>query len=101
MVIEKLTDPNYVQAVENFFNLTGVARRKSAYCEPQSHNLNKKFPLVIQNTTRDKLVDLNEIDNKLYAEMSGCLDSLAKFDFIPWDESRFSTTHTQRMGRLN
>ena len=96
MIIEKLRDPAYVRAVESFFNVTGVAKRRGAFCEPESHKANELFPLVIKNETRENLVALNQLDNELYAKMSGCGDT---YDFPEWDEDRFSANNYWLLGR--
>lgn len=87
-IIEKLTDPAYVQAVENFFGVPGLTERGSPFCERQSHAANANLPLVVHNDTRERLKTLNAVDRKLYHELSGCLAN-SPLNFPKWDGNRF------------
>ena len=89
MVIEKLRDPNYVLALERFFGVIGLSQIKHPYCEKESHQANEKNPLVIRNDTRERLTKLNELDIKLYRELSWCLNN-GKYNFPKWDPTRFA-----------
>lgn len=88
LVLEKLRDPDYVSAVENFFAVPGLRKKMKSLCEPEAENANKKYPLVIQNDTRVKLQKLNEFDTMLYQSLTGCIEN-GQYDFPRWDESRF------------
>ena len=86
IVIEKLRDPVYVKAIEDFFGVEGILKRGSPYCERNAHRANKNIPLVVHNETRAKLGGLNSLDLKLYHEISDCPAG----EHIPkWDPSRF------------
>lgn len=89
VVIEKLRDPEYVRAVEEFFGVEGLTRRSSAFCERESHKANEKVPLVIRNETIHRLTKLNELDIKLYHELSDCLAG-GRYDFPKWDPDHFA-----------
>ena len=64
-VIEKLRDPNYVQAVEDFFGVPGITEKGKPYCKRQSHKANANVPLIVRNDTRERLTRLNQVDIKL------------------------------------
>ena len=90
LVLEKLKDPQYVSAVEDFFGVPGITKKKTSLCEPEAARFNKKYPLVIQNKTIARLKDLNQFDIKLYHSLTDCLDS-GEYKFPRWNEDRFST----------
>ncbi|KAL7529185.1 hypothetical protein ACHAWF_002871 [Thalassiosira exigua] len=75
VIMEKLKDPTYVAAVEEFFGVPGIARRgRHAWCELESHYANEWMPLAIQNETMRELTRRNAADVALYRELGGCLD---------------------------
>ena len=89
VVIEKLRDPKYVQAIEDFFGVKGILERGVPFCERKSHKANEENPLIVHNETRHKLTELNRLDLKLYHEISDCLEG-GNYGNIPkWDGSRF------------
>jgi len=88
-VIEKLKDPRYVEAVENYFGVAGLTKRGTPYCQKKSHKANEKFPLTVSSDTRQKLTKLNEVDSALYHDLSDCLDS-GMYNFPKWDPNRFA-----------
>ncbi|KAL9181964.1 hypothetical protein ACHAXT_012307 [Thalassiosira profunda] len=88
-VIEKLRDPAYVQAVEKFFGVPGIAEKGQPYCEKQSHRANAKFPLIVRDDTRAKLTTLNKVDIQLYHELTDCLEDVDLRGFPTWDPDRF------------
>eukprot|EP00579_Thalassiosira_antarctica_P030373 CAMPEP_0202029498 /NCGR_PEP_ID=MMETSP0905-20130828/64010_1 /ASSEMBLY_ACC=CAM_ASM_000554 /TAXON_ID=420261 /ORGANISM="Thalassiosira antarctica, Strain CCMP982" /LENGTH=500 /DNA_ID=CAMNT_0048593261 /DNA_START=20 /DNA_END=1522 /DNA_ORIENTATION=- len=96
-VIEKMRDPNYVQAVEDFFGVPGITEKGKPYCERQSHKANSNVPLIVRNDTRERLTKLNQVDIKLYHELSDCLDS-GQYTFPKWDPNRFEL-HTYNITR--
>jgi hypothetical protein len=75
-IVEKLRDPKYVSAVESFFGveMPRLRHRYWAYCQKKSHIANQKNPLKIENSTLNKLTELNEGDIKLYKEITDCFD---------------------------
>lgn len=91
IVIDKLHDPRYVEAIETFFGVTGLLERGNPFCEKKSHKANAAHPLVVRNETRARLVELNEFDLKLYHEITDCLkEDGGRYEGIPkWDGSRF------------
>jgi hypothetical protein len=90
VVIEKLSDPKYVAAVEAFFGVPGVKKKKMPLCEPVSNDANKLNPLVIKNSTLAKLTELNKFDIMLYERLTECLESRS-YNFPKWNETRFDT----------
>lgn len=89
VVVEKLRDPEYVKAIEQMFGVEGITKRSVPYCERSSHKANSKNPLVIQNSTLDRLTRLNSLDIKFYNELGGCLNQEASYNFPKWDPNRF------------
>ena len=96
IVIEKLKDPRYVEAIENYFGVKGILERGTPYCERKSHKANYAMPLVVKNETREKLTELNKVDLRLYHEITDCLNTNDdggddnRYESIPkWDGSRF------------
>lgn len=73
MLIEKLSDPKYVQEIEKFFGVIGVVNKKKPWCEKESHNANEKNPLVVPGQIRERLETLNQLDIKLYHDLTSCL----------------------------
>ncbi|KAL7530341.1 hypothetical protein ACHAXR_003437 [Thalassiosira sp. AJA248-18] len=91
IVLEKLTDPAYAKAIEDFFGVPGVTTRRGAYCERAGRTANKMNPLEIKNETRKRLMDLNEADIGLYNELTDCPDGGDHTSNFPkWDPSRFA-----------
>ncbi|KAL7463133.1 hypothetical protein ACHAXS_003519 [Conticribra weissflogii] len=91
VVIEKLRDPKYVEAVEQFFGVSGITAKGVPYCERESHAANAMYPVVIKNETRESLGRLNEIDIRLYHELSDCLNEDVVYNNFPkWDGERFA-----------
>ena len=88
VVLEKMKDPKYVTAVEDFFGVPGITRKKTSLCEPEAAKVNKQYPLVIQNETLRNLKNLNQLDIKLYHSLTDCLDS-GEYEFPKWNEDRF------------
>jgi hypothetical protein len=72
VILEKLKDKQYVNAVEQFFGVSGLTKRKGAFCERASHKANVMYPLNITNESRQKLAELNEVDLRLYNDLSNC-----------------------------
>ena len=93
IILERLSDPKYVSAVENFFGVPGLSEEKSAWCESASHKANAKFPLEIRNTTFNQLKDQNRLDIDLYNNISNCLED-GVYDFPVWDGARFASNDT-------
>jgi hypothetical protein len=92
IIIEKLRDPRYVRAIENFFGVGGILEKGVPFCERLSHKANAAIPLVIHNETRARLTNLNKMDLRLYHDISDCLDDIdGQYDqIIPkWDADRF------------
>mmetsp|Transcript_12432 Transcript_12432/g.27172 ORF Transcript_12432/g.27172 Transcript_12432/m.27172 type:complete len:444 (-) Transcript_12432:911-2242(-) len=93
VILEKLHDPEYAAAVERYFGVKGVLQTRSAFCERVSHNANILNPLHIKNDTLARLKQLNEVDSRLYNEMSECLDS-GDYNFGTIDPTRISPDPT-------
>ncbi len=74
VILEWMNDPEYVSAVEKFFDVPGFDKRRAAYCERASHIANSIVPLVIRNDIVENLIGLNEVDIGLYNELTDCLD---------------------------
>lgn len=90
IVLEWLSIPEYAEAVERFFGVPGVTKRRGAYCERSSRRADKLFPLVPKNESVERLRDLNELDVKLYGEITNCDGE--GYPFPSLDESRFANT---------
>ena len=90
IVIEKLRDPSYVRAVEEFFGVGGLLERGQPYCERDSHRANGMFPLEVKDETRERLRRLNGVDIELYDQLTKCLDDRTTYDFPKWDGERFA-----------
>jgi hypothetical protein len=99
VVVEWLSDPEYASAVESFFGVPGVTKRRSAFCEASSHKANKLVPLTIENHTLDKLIELNEADINLYKELTDCLDGddEQRYNFPQLDAGRFDNTSSTQV----
>jgi hypothetical protein len=66
-------DDRYVKQLEEFFGFKGLMSRNiPMYCLRPSRNANRKYPLIIDNTTRDLLYDRNQADYDLYNELTQC-----------------------------
>ena len=98
VVLEKLKDAEYVNAVEKMFGVPGITQRGSAYCERTSHKANEMIPLKIEDDTLQRLTHLNRVDIGLYKELTDCLDDDRgdhKYNFPRMDEdsleNRFDT----------
>ena len=89
VVIEKLRDPAYVDAIEQMFGVIGITSKSVPFCERKSHRANLDNPLIIQNSTRERLTTLNALDIKLYNALGGCLNDDTSYNFPKWDPSRF------------
>ena len=98
LVIEQLSDTEYASAVESFFGFKGVRNKSGAWCEAESHEANKKVPLVIMNNTINTLTRLNKADIKLFHKMSDCLGG-GEYSFPSFDESRFFTNTSFQIQR--
>lgn len=88
VVVEKLRDPAYVQAIEQMFGVAGITARSVPYCERPSHKANSNNPLVIQNSTLQRLAKLNSLDIGFYNELGSCLDD-STYNFPKWNPDRF------------
>jgi hypothetical protein len=74
IILEKLKDKNYARAIEKFFGVDGVTKKRSAFCERASHRANLLHPANITKETRQELANLNELDLdlRLYNNLSDC-----------------------------
>lgn len=90
VVIEKLQDPKYVDAIEKFFNVPGIQVKRHPWCEAESRKANEQNPFIVRNDTRSRLVHLNEKDIRLYDELSECLNTANYDDFPKWDPTRWA-----------
>eukprot|EP00804_Cyclotella_cryptica_P014046 CCRYP_019136-RB/>CCRYP_019136-RB protein AED:0.15 eAED:0.15 QI:19/0.66/0.75/1/0.66/0.75/4/429/365 len=96
VILEKLKDPAYVAAVENFTGVPGLTMTRSAWCEPESHTANRMHPLMVKNETLGHLTELNGVDIDLYNNISSCLDN-GSYDFPKWDDDRFAKNESSRV----
>lgn len=88
VIVEKLNDRKYVDAVERFFGVRGANTAALAYCQKSSMMANAMVPLHFENETLEQLRRLNQVDINLYREISDCLES--GHNALPkWDPSRF------------
>ncbi|KAL3790935.1 hypothetical protein HJC23_004917 [Cyclotella cryptica] len=86
VILERLADERYASAIEQFFGVPGVTNRRSAFCERSSRKANKMNPLVVTNETRQILERLNEVDLRLYNEISDC--GVEEYEFGRLDPAR-------------
>mmetsp|Transcript_2886 Transcript_2886/g.5851 ORF Transcript_2886/g.5851 Transcript_2886/m.5851 type:complete len:367 (-) Transcript_2886:246-1346(-) len=90
IVMEMLKDPKYVQAIEKFFGVAGVTIRKMPYCEKESHEANRLIPLVVSDEYRENMTSLNQLDIKLYHQLTDCLNSDTMYNnFGEWQPDRW------------
>lgn len=100
VLIEQLSNPTYVNAIERFFGVPGVSNRDvHPWCEVEAQYTNKKIPVPYNKDTIDALTRLNAVDIQLYNEMTNCLlknnngddivESIVK-QFPSFDATRFS-----------
>jgi hypothetical protein len=102
VLIEQLSNPTYVNAVERFFGVPGVSNRDvHPWCEVEVQYTNKKIPVPYNKDTIDALTELNAVDIQLYNEMTNCLlqvneDEKKKIvkQFPSFDTTRFSINTT-------
>jgi hypothetical protein len=102
VLIEQLSNPTYVNAVERFFGVPGVSNRDvHPWCEVEAQYTNKKIPVPYNKETIDALTELNAVDIQLYNEMTNCLlqgdDEKKKkivTKFPSFDSTRFSINTT-------
>jgi hypothetical protein len=100
VVLEWLSDPEYASAVESFFGVPGVTQKRSAFCERSAHTANKLVPLTINNHTLNKLTELNQVDIKLYKEITDCFvdgDNEQRYDFPEFDGERFDNSSSTQV----
>ena len=103
VVLEWLSDPEYASAVESFFGVPGVTRKRSAYCEGRAHTANELVPLKTDNHTLEKLTVLNQVDTSLYEELTDCLDGdhEKRYNFPVLDAERFDNTSSTQVHYSN
>jgi hypothetical protein len=96
LVFEKFKDPDYIEAVENFFGVKGLNKGYSRmWCGPESKKANERIPLNISAEYSRRLTKLNEMDNRLYSDLvSPCSDSKGEggtmnYSFPAVDTKRF------------
>jgi len=103
IIMEKLQDKQYVQAMERFFGVPGIDETKfSPWCQAESHYVNQHIPLTIDNSTYKRLTVLNKLDKQLYHEISDCLEDEEVVDNIPsWDSTRFEMNETIQLNHTH
>lgn len=98
LIYDKFKDPQYVEAVEDFFGVKGFNKGTvDMFCGPQAHEANERIPLKVSFEHVLKLTYLNEMDNRLYKDFaSSCWGGNGKEDggevqysFSKVDASRF------------
>lgn len=72
LVAEWLKDASYVKQLENLFGRPHLDQNKGMHCGSLSAKANTDIPLKIDNTTATLLKDRNEIDAKLYQDLTSC-----------------------------
>ncbi|KAI2498201.1 hypothetical protein MHU86_16283 [Fragilaria crotonensis] len=78
IVIEWLKNPEYVRSLETLFGVEGIATpRQADWCSNESAAANKKWPLVVPEETKQRIMQLNQLDTALYNELTSC----SRFDF--------------------
>ena len=103
IIMEKLKDKKYVQAMESFFQVPGIDETKfSPWCQAESRYANERIPLIIDNSTYKRLTVLNKLDSILYHEISDCLEDEVAVDNIPsWDNTRFERNETIQLNHTH
>ena len=79
IALEKLKDPKYVAALENYFGVPGITQKKSSLCEPEADRANRDNLLTVPNETLTTLKDLNALDTT-YKSLTDCLEN-GKYNF--------------------
>jgi hypothetical protein len=78
IVIEWLQNPEYVRSLETLFGVEGIAiPRQADWCSKESAAANKMWPLIVPDETNQRIMQLNQLDTKLYNELTSC----SRFDF--------------------
>ncbi|KAI2498200.1 hypothetical protein MHU86_16282 [Fragilaria crotonensis] len=78
IVIEWLKNPEYVRSLETLFGVEGIAiPRQTEWCSNESAAANKMWPLVVPEETKQRILQLNQLDTTLYNELTSC----SRFDF--------------------
>jgi len=73
LVYDKFKDPNYVRAVERFFGVEGFNNKTiDMYCGWESRMANERVPLKVKFQHVLELTHLNEMDNRLYRDLTSC-----------------------------
>ena len=72
VILEELKNEQYADAIEQFFGVKGVRKRRKAFCEKSSAKANALNPINITQEILAKLHDLNEYDLRLYNDLNNC-----------------------------
>lgn len=72
LMYDKFRDERYIRAVEDFFGVEGFNKPSDMFCGEQAEEANKRHPLVVKFESVLKLTKLNEMDNRLYKDLTSC-----------------------------
>ena len=99
VIMERLSDPAYVQGLLRMFgvpqdsNVLFKSQQRKTYCFDESREWNAKYPAVIHNATVAYLTRLNALDIRLYNQLNDCPDGVQFPDFDP--RHKFDTEHVR------
>ena len=69
---ERFSDEVYIHSIEEFFGVDGFNKASDMWCGWQAHDANEKIPLAVGFEHVLRLTRLNEIDIRLYKEVTSC-----------------------------
>eukprot|EP00977_Amphora_coffeiformis_P019158 scaffold6933_cov178-Amphora_coffeaeformis.AAC.3 len=86
VIMERMSDPSYVQGLLRMFgnlNTTILSKTQKMYCFDESRYWNEKYPAVISDAVLSNLTRLNDMDIRLYKELNDCPGGVLFPDFDP------------------
>lgn len=97
LITELLQDPAYTAAIERYFGVPGVTKKKyNPLCELESKHANERIPLLEETEPIQKLMQQNVRDVHLYHELKHCLEK-GNYDFPALDPNCFDTNETYQV----
>jgi hypothetical protein len=82
IVTEWMTDPEYWQGIMRMFDDYGtevLSTPQNMFCGKKSKYSNALFPAILRNETLDKFKKENQLDVKLFNELTNCPDGVVVF----------------------
>lgn len=72
----------YAASLEEFFGLQGIrSENRPMYCLRHSRNANRRFPLQVDNATRELFYERNQADYDMYHELVDCQTASKQIKF--------------------